>query len=106
MEHIPYDYEARRETEYYFHDAEKQELIRSSDALKDHRIEIATFFDTHPDARERGNFIKVFYDNACVEKILSNDQRAGYRAYDEVLHLWRGAYLSMERETHMRCSGQ
>ena len=91
LEHIPYDYEARRETEYYFHDAEKQELIRDSDALKDHRIEIATFFDTHPDARERGSFIKAFYDNAFVEKILSNDQRAGYRAYDEVLHLWRGA---------------
>lgn len=102
LEHIPYDYEARRETEYYFHDAEKQELIRDSDALKDHRIEIATFFDTHPDARERGSFIKAFYDNAFVEKILFNDQRAGYRAYDEVLHLWRGAYLSMERETYMR----
>ena len=102
LEHIPYDYEARRETEYYHHDAEKQELIRSSDALKDHRIEIATFFDTHPDARERGSFIKTFYDNVFVEKILSNDQRAGYRAYDEVLHLWRGAYLSMEREAYMR----
>ena len=102
LEHIPYDYEARRETEYYYHDAEKQELIRNSDALKDHRTEIATFFDTHPDARERGSFIKAFYDNAFVEKILSNDQRAGYRAYDEVLHLWRGAYLSMERETYMR----
>ena len=104
LEHIPYDYEARRETEYYFHDAEKQELIRNSDALKDHRIEIATFFDTQPDAEERGSFIKGFYDNAFVEKILANDQRAGYRAYDEVLHLWRGAYLSMERETYMRWS--
>ena len=34
--------------------------------------------------------------------VLSNDQLAGYHAYDDVLHLWRGEYPSREREVHMR----
>ncbi len=102
LEDSHHDFNARSEIDYYYHDAEKQELIRNSDALKHHRTEIATFFDTHTDANERGNFIKGYYDNTFVEMILSNDQRAGYRAYDDVLHLWRGSYLSREREVFLR----
>ena len=36
--------------------------------------------------------------------MLSNDQLAGYHAYDDVLHLWRGEYQNREREVHMRWS--
>ena len=102
LEDSHHDFNARREIDYYYHDAEKQELIRSSPALKDHRTEIATFFDIHSDAEERGIFIKGFYDGAPVEMMLSNDQRAGYHAYDDVLHLWRGEYQPREREVYMR----
>ena len=101
LEPSGHDLQARSEIEYYYHDAEKQELIRSNDALKHHRAEIATFFDNHTAAEERGNFIRGFYDSTFAEMILSNDQRAGYRAYDDVLHLWRGAYLSREREVFL-----
>ena len=75
-----HDFDAPSEIPYYYHDAEKNELLRTSDALKDHRAEIAAFFAVHEDSEERGNFIRSFFDNAYVEKILSNDQRAGYRA--------------------------
>ena len=102
LENSHHDFNARREIDYYYHDAEKQELIRSSPALKNHRTEIATFFDTHPDAEERGDFIKGFYDGAPIEMMLSNDQLAGYHAYDDVLHLWRGEHPSREREVYMR----
>ena len=33
---------------------------------------------------------------------MSNGQRAGYRALDDVLDLWRGAYLSREKEDFLR----
>ena len=104
LEDSHHDFNARSEIDYYYHDAEKQELIRSSSALKNHRTEIATFFDTHSDVEERGNFVKGFYDEAPVEMMLSNDQLAGYHAYDDVLHLWRGEYQNREREVHMRWS--
>lgn len=90
------------DVDYYHHDDEKNELIRISDALKDHRVEIAAFFADHPNSRERGNFIKGFFDNYFVEKILSNGERAGYPAYSDTFHLWRGAYLTRTHEVYMR----
>ena len=92
------------DVDYYHHDDEKNELIRISDALKDHRVEIAAFFADHPDSEERGDFVRGFFDNYFVEKILSNGERAGYRAYSDTFHLWRGAYLSRTHEVYMRWS--
>ena len=97
-----HDFDAHTDIPYYHEDSEKQELLRVSDALKDHRIEIAAFFEAHEDRKERGDFIKGFFNNTYVEKILSNGQRAGYRAWDDVLNLWRGAYLSREKEDFLR----
>jgi len=97
-----HDFNARTDIPYYHYDAEKQELIRISDALKDHRKAIAAYFADHEDRKERGNYIKTFFDNTFVEKILSDGKRAGYRAYDDLLTLWRGSYLGREMEVFMR----
>lgn len=102
LQNSHHDFDARTDIPYYHEDSEKQELLRISDALKDHRTEIAAFFETHEGRKERGDFIKGFFDNTYVEKILSNGQRAGYRAWDDVLDLWRGAYLSREKEDFLR----
>ena len=92
------------DVEFYHHDREKNELLRTSDALKDNRIEIAAFFADHPDSKERGDFVKGYFNNTFVEKVLENGQRAGYRAYDDMLHIWRGAYMTREREVYCRWS--
>ena len=97
-----HDFDAHTDIPYYHEDSEKQELLRVSDALKDHKAEIAAFFEAHEGRKERGDFIKGFFNNTYVEKILSNGQRAGYRAWDDVLDLWRGAYLSREKEDFLR----
>ena len=97
-----HDFDARTELAYYHQNAEKQELIRTSDALKDHRVTIAAYFADHEDRRERGNFVKSFFDGAPVEKTLSNGQAAGYRAYDDLLHVWRGHQASPEAEVYIR----
>ena len=102
LQNSHHDFDARTDIPYYHEDSEKQELLRISDALKDHRTEIAAFFEAHEGRKERGDFIKGFFDNTYVEKILSNGQRAGYRAWDDVLNLWRGAYLSREKEVFLR----
>ena len=97
-----HDFNTRSDIPYYHEDSEKQELLRTSDALKARRTEIAAFFAEHTDGKERGDFIKSFFNNTYVEKILDNGQRAGYRAWDDVLTLWRGAYLSREKEVFLR----
>ena len=97
-----HDFNAPSDIPYFHQRAEKQELLRISDALKDHRVTIAAYFADHEESKERGNFIKGYFDSTYVEKILSNGQRVGYRAYDDVLTMWRGAYLSRETEVFMR----
>ena len=90
------------EVEFFHQDEEKNELLRTCERLRDHRVEIAAFFASHPDDKERGNFIKGFFNNTFIEQILSNGQRVGYRAYDDMFHMWRGSYLSREREVYYR----
>ena len=102
LQNSHHDFNARTDIPYYHEDSEKTELLRVSDALKDHKAEIAAFFEAHEGRKERGDFIKGFFDNTYVEKILSNGQRAGYRAWDDVLNLWRGTYLSREKEEFLR----
>ena len=97
-----HDFNAKTGFAYYNEDAEKQELIRISNALKDHRVEIAAYFADHTGGKERGDFVKSFFDNTYVEKILSNGQRAGYRAWDDVLELWQGSYLSRKKVEFLR----
>ena len=62
------------ELTYHYSD-EKQELLRISDPLKNHKVTIAAYFADHEDSKERGNFIRSYFDNTFVEKILSNGQR-------------------------------
>ncbi len=93
-----HDFDARNELPYYYAPDEKNELLRNCLALKDHRKEIAAFFEAHEDREERGNFMKGFFDNTYVEHILANGERVGYRAYDDLLTIWHGSYLSRDKE--------
>lgn len=89
---------------YYHSDEEKNELLRTGDALKDHRPEIATFFADHKDKGEQIEYIKSFFDNTFTETILSNGQQAGYRAFDTVLMMWRGSASDPEQRAMMNWS--
>ena len=102
---IDIDAAVRSGVAYYRHDEEKQEILRTCKELQHHRLEIVAYFDAHEDSKERGNFIRSFFDAAYVEQILENGQRVGYRAYGNALNLWRGAYLTREFETFMRWTG-
>ena len=93
-----HDFNARNEIDYYYAPDAKNELLRNCLALKDHRKEIAAFFESHEDRKERGDFIKSFFDNTYVEHILDNGERVGYRAYDDLLTIWHGSYLSRDKE--------
>ena len=99
-----HDFNAAFDIPYFHEDEEKQELLRTSHALKNHRQEIAVFFSEHSDNRERGDFIKSFFDNTYTELLIQDGQRVGYKAYDDLLHLWRGTYLSREKEVFIRWS--
>ena len=93
-----HDFNSRSDLPYYYAPDEKNELLRNCLALKKHRKEIAAFFEAHTGRKERGDFIKSFFDNTYVEHILDNGERVGYRAYDDLLTIWHGSYLSRDKE--------
>ena len=97
-----HDFAAGPEYPFFYQDDEKQELLRTSPALKDHRIEIAAYFAEHRDGRERGNFIKNFFDSADVDMTLDGGQSVGYKAYGDLLHMWRGTSQARESEEYLR----
>ena len=93
-----HDFNAPSIIPYYYDPDEQNELLRTCSELNDHRIEIAAFFANHEDRKERGNYVKTFFSNTYVEQILESGQRVGYRAWDDVLNIWRGSYLTREKE--------
>lgn len=96
-----HDFDKRGDIPYYHAPDAKNELLRNSSALKKHRKEIAAFFKSHPDRKERGEFVKQFFDNTFTEHILENGERVGYRAYSDLLHIWHGSYLKRDKEDHL-----
>jgi len=72
-----HDFNARSETPFYHEDSEKQELLRISDALKKHRVEIAAFFADHTESEERGDFIKSFSTTPMLRKFSVTDSGPG-----------------------------
>ncbi len=80
----------RTEVDYFHEDAEKNELIRNCPQLNDHRVEIATFFKSQSDNKERGNFLRSFFDEKPYQTTLSNGLGTGFKAYSDCIHLWCG----------------
>ncbi len=83
-----HDFDARWNGVEYFHlEKQKSELIKSF--LTPHREEIAMFYESHQDKKERSDFIKSFFNSQPYETTLSNGVKAGFEAYSDAIRLWR-----------------
>jgi len=83
-----HDFDARWNGIEYFHqDKQKNELIKSF--LTPYREEIAMFYESHQDKKERSDFIKSFFNSTPYKTTLSNGVKAGFEAYSDAIRLWR-----------------
>ena len=73
--------------EYFHQDKEKSELIKTF--LAPHTEEIAMFYESHSDKKERSDFIMSFFNSMPYEMTLSNGVKAGFEAYSDAIRLWR-----------------
>ena len=89
--------------DYYHQDKEKNELLRTY--LRSHIDEIATFYESHSDREERGDFIKSFFNSEPYEITLSNGVKAGIEAYSDAIHFFRGDRNNPESEVWGRWHG-
>ena len=83
-----HDFDARWNGIEYFHqNKQKNELIKSF--LTPYREEIAAFYESHSDRKERGDFVMSFFNSTPFEMTLSNGVKAGFEAYSDAIRLWR-----------------
>ena len=73
--------------EYFYQDKQKNELIRTYLSL--HTDEIAAFYESHSDSKERSDFIMSFFNSAPYEMTLSKGVKVGFEAYSDAIRLWR-----------------
>ena len=99
-----YDFNGRGSgIDYYHQDKEKNELLRTY--LRSHIDEIATFYESHSDREERGDFIKSFFTSEPYEITLSNGVKAGIEAYSDAIRFFRGDRNAPEKESWGRWHG-
>ena len=73
-----------------------REILGTTPHLKASKSEIRAFYEMHPDDDERTEYIKGIFNNDYTEVLIGEDheRRVGYKAMQNVLHLWEGSYLS------------
>lgn len=75
------------------------EILSTTPHLKASKEVIRQFYETHPDNRERTDYIKSIFNNDYTEVILSDGRRCGYKTYENVLQFWEGSYLSRTKQS-------
>ena len=93
-----HDFNRSTGVDYFYHDEEKNELLRNHSPLKDHRQNIAAFFNAHRDEKECGFFVRDYFGSEPMEVTLEDGQVVGYQAYSDLIHMWRGTFATRERE--------
>lgn len=77
------------------------DLLSNVENLKVSRTEIKDFYKLHSDINERTEYIKNIFNDAYTE-IVIEDERIGYKTYENVLHLWKGKYLNRDEEVYYK----
>ncbi|MCL6457806.1 MAG: hypothetical protein K6T85_07355, partial [Gorillibacterium sp.] len=68
--------------------------------MKATQQEIAAFYATQEDEHERTEYIKSIFNNDYTELLLGENQRVGYKTYQNVLHLWEGSYSARTSQAY------
>lgn len=70
------------------------EIINGTPHLKATKQEIINYFETHDAVSDKAKYIKNTFNNDYTELIIRNDERVGYKTYDNGLLMWTGSYLN------------
>jgi hypothetical protein len=74
-------------------------ILQNTKSLKATRKEIILFFENNLNSKDREEFIKSVFNDEYTE-IVVDDERLGYKTYENVLHLWKGSYLNRTAEVY------
>lgn len=77
-----------RSIPFFGRDADIKELLLSTPYLKAAKTEISAFCERHEEKRERTRYIKDIFNSGNTELTLEDGRRAGYKAYQNGLHIY------------------
>lgn len=83
---------------FFYQDDYKRKMFRESDYLKNHRNEIKQNISSLNE-KELAAYLKTIFDKGIITFNISENEIAGYKAYENGLHLWRGDYENRVSET-------
>lgn len=75
------------------------EMLRLTPHLKVSKDEIAEFFESHEEPEERTEYIKEIFNHGITHLTLQDGRRVGYKAMQNVLHLWEGEYDNRTKQS-------
>ncbi len=85
---------------FFGKDEDIKSLLLSTPHLKMGKEGIRAFLESHEDKKERTEYIKDIFNNEQTEITLEDGRRAGYKTYQNVLHIWEGSYLSRTSQSY------
>lgn len=81
-------------------------MYRTTPYLKASKPQIAAFFREHIDPDERADYIRGIFNEESTELLVGeNDERYGYQASPDTLHLWAGSYDTRTAESFVQWRG-
>ena len=89
-----------RSLPFFGEDKDIKSLLLSTPHLKAEKKEIQAFLESHEDKEERTAYIKSIFNHEYTELTLEDGRRVGYKAYQNVLHMWEGSYLSRTSQAY------
>ncbi len=91
--------EEQKSDKDFLQDKYTSAILANAHNLRVTRAEIKKFYKEHSDINERVEYIKQVFNDDYTE-IVVDDERLGYKTYENVLHLWKDSYLSRTAEVY------
>lgn len=76
------------------------EILRTTPHLSASLEEIKDYYERNPDNKDRTEYIKSIFNNDYTELTLEDGRTVGYKAFENVLHLWEGKYDSRTAQSY------
>lgn len=93
-----YSRDSSKDCPYVVTDAKVNLILTNAPHLRVSNSEIKQYFENEKDKNKRAEFLKSSF-NIDYTEITINDERYGYKAFENGLLVWKGSFLSRDTES-------
>lgn len=93
-----YSRDSSKDCPYVVTDAKVNQILTNAPHLRVSNSEIKQYFENEKDKNKRAEFLKSSF-NIDYTEITINDERYGYKAFENGLLVWKGSFLSRDTES-------